>query len=115
MDLEYIFRLYANTGLMLDNALKMDKEVILEGAQGALLTLIKEHSHSSVISHFKGNSAHGAEFIRTCRRVVGITKAYAVSVMVQCLPNYLMKLAIIWVQLVMNLVQQLEEAPLWLV
>ena len=50
-----------NTGLMLDNALKMNEHVILEGAQGCLLDIDQgtfPFVTSSVTS--RGNSTHGA-------------------------------------------------------
>ena len=59
------FHLQFNTGLMLDNALKLGENVILEGAQGCLLDIDQgtfPYVTSSVTS--RGNSTHGAEFIQ---------------------------------------------------
>ena len=64
-DVNWIWDNYAssigNTGLMLDNALKMDEHVILEGAQGCLLDIDQgtfPFVTSSITS--RGNSTHGA-------------------------------------------------------
>ena len=71
-----------NTGLMLDNALKMDENVILEGAQGCLLDIDQgtfPYVTSSVTS--RGNSTHGAGIHPGhVNEVIGITKAYITRV-----------------------------------
>ena len=71
-----------NTGLMLDNALKMDEHVILEGAQGCLLDIDQgtfPFVTSSVTS--RGNSTHGAGIHPGhVNEVIGITKAYITRV-----------------------------------
>ena len=71
-----------NTGLMLDNALKMDEHVILEGAQGCLLDIDQgtfPYVTSSVTS--RGNSTHGAGIHPGhVNEVIGITKAYITRV-----------------------------------
>ena len=71
-----------NTGLMLDNALKMDEHVILEGAQGCLLDIDQgtfPYVTSSVTS--RGNSTHGAGIHPGhVSEVIGITKAYITRV-----------------------------------
>ena len=85
-EINWIWKTYsnciANTGLMLDNALKMDERIILEGAQGTLLDIDQgtfPFVTSSVTS--RGNSTHGAG-IHTGHvdEVVGITKAYITRV-----------------------------------
>ena len=71
-----------NTGLMLDNALKMNEHVILEGAQGCLLDIDQgtfPFVTSSVTS--RGNSTHGAGIHPGhVDEVIGITKAYITRV-----------------------------------
>ena len=71
-----------NTGLMLDNALKMDEHVILEGAQGCLLDIDQgtfPFVTSSITS--RGNSTHGAGIHPGhVTEVIGITKAYITRV-----------------------------------
>ena len=71
-----------NTGLMLDNALKMDEHVILEGAQGCLLDIDQgtfPFVTSSVTS--RGNATHGAGIHPGhVDDVIGITKAYITRV-----------------------------------
>ena len=68
----------ANTGLMLDNALKLKENVILEGAQGCLLDIDQgtfPFVTSSVTS--RGNATHGAGIHPGhVDEVIGITKAY---------------------------------------
>ena len=85
-DVNWIWENYstciANTGLMLDNALKMDEFVILEGAQGCLLDIDQgtfPFVTSSVTS--RGNSTHGAGIHPGhVTEVIGITKAYITRV-----------------------------------
>jgi adenylosuccinate synthase len=71
-----------NTGLMLDNALKLGEHVILEGAQGCLLDIDQgtfPYVTSSVTS--RGNSTHGAGIHPGhVDEVIGITKAYITRV-----------------------------------
>ena len=72
----------ANTGLMLDNALKLGEHVILEGAQGCLLDIDQgtfPYVTSSVTS--RGNATHGAGIHPGhVEDVIGITKAYITRV-----------------------------------
>jgi adenylosuccinate synthase len=72
----------ANTGLMLDNALKLNEHVILEGAQGCLLDIDQgtfPYVTSSVTS--RGNATHGAGIHPGhVTDVIGITKAYITRV-----------------------------------
>ena len=72
----------ANTGLMLDNALKLKENVILEGAQGCLLDIDQgtfPFVTSSVTS--RGNATHGAGIHPGhVDEVIGITKAYITRV-----------------------------------
>ncbi|MBA4734855.1 MAG: adenylosuccinate synthetase, partial [Candidatus Poseidoniales archaeon] len=72
----------ANTGLMLDTALKLDEHVILEGAQGCLLDIDQgtfPFVTSSVTS--RGNATHGAGIHPGhVDDVIGITKAYITRV-----------------------------------
>jgi adenylosuccinate synthase len=72
----------ANTGLMLDNALKLGEHVILEGAQGCLLDIDQgtfPYVTSSVTS--RGNAGHGAGIHPGhVNQVIGITKAYITRV-----------------------------------
>ena len=85
-DVNWIWDNYSNcignTGLMLDNALKMDENVILEGAQGCLLDIDQgtfPYVTSSVTS--RGNSTHGAGIHPGhVNEVIGITKAYITRV-----------------------------------
>jgi adenylosuccinate synthase len=71
-----------NTGLMLDNALKLDEQIILEGAQGCLLDIDQgtfPYVTSSVTS--RGNASHGAGIHPGhVNEVIGITKAYITRV-----------------------------------
>ena len=72
----------ANTGLMLDNALKLDEHVILEGAQGCLLD-IDQGTYPFVTSSVtsRGNATHGAGIHPGhVEDVIGITKAYITRV-----------------------------------
>jgi adenylosuccinate synthase len=70
------------TGILLDNALKMGETIILEGAQGCLLDIDQgtfPFVTSSVTS--RGNSTHGAGIHPGhVDRVIGITKAYITRV-----------------------------------
>ena len=72
----------ANTGLMLDHALKLGEHVILEGAQGCLLDIDQgtfPFVTSSVTS--RGNATHGAGIHPGhVDDVIGITKAYITRV-----------------------------------
>ncbi|MED6337917.1 MAG: adenylosuccinate synthetase, partial [Candidatus Thermoplasmatota archaeon] len=81
-----------NTGLMLDNALKMDEHVILEGAQGCLLDIDQgtfPFVTSSVTS--RGNSTHGAGIHPGhVNEVIGITKAYITRVGNGAMPTELL-------------------------
>ena len=85
-DVAWILKSYAgciaNTGLMLDNALKLDEHVILEGAQGCLLDIDQgtfPYVTSSVTS--RGNAGHGAGIHPGhVQDVIGITKAYITRV-----------------------------------
>ena len=71
-----------NTGLMLDNALKLGENIILEGAQGCLLDIDQgtfPYVTSSVTS--RGNASHGAGIHPGhVTEVIGITKAYITRV-----------------------------------
>ena len=71
-----------NTGLMLDNALKLGEHVILEGAQGTLLDIDQgtfPFVTSSITS--RGNATHGAGIHPGhVEDVIGITKAYITRV-----------------------------------
>ena len=85
-DVAWILKSYAgciaNTGLMLDNAIKLDEHVILEGAQGCLLDIDQgtfPYVTSSVTS--RGNAGHGAGIHPGhVEDVIGITKAYITRV-----------------------------------
>jgi adenylosuccinate synthase len=85
-DIAWIHSTYAssiaNTGLMLDNALKLGEHVILEGAQGCLLDIDQgtfPYVTSSVTS--RGNAGHGAGIHPGhVEDVIGITKAYITRV-----------------------------------
>ncbi|MDP6639949.1 MAG: adenylosuccinate synthase [Candidatus Poseidoniaceae archaeon] len=72
----------ANTGVMLDNALKMGEDVLLEGAQGCLLDIDQgtfPFVTSSVTS--RGNATHGAGIHPGhIGEVIGIVKAYTTRV-----------------------------------
>jgi len=72
----------SETGILLDNALKMGETIILEGAQGCLLDIDQgtfPFVTSSVTS--RGNSTHGAGIHPGhVDRVIGITKAYITRV-----------------------------------
>jgi len=71
-----------NTGLMLDTALKLEEQIILEGAQGCLLDIDQgtfPYVTSSVTS--RGNASHGAGIHPGhVNEVIGITKAYITRV-----------------------------------
>ena len=71
-----------DTGILLDNALKMGERIILEGAQGCLLDIDQgtfPFVTSSVTS--RGNSTHGAGIHPGhVDNVIGITKAYITRV-----------------------------------
>jgi adenylosuccinate synthase len=71
-----------DTGILLDNALKMDERIILEGAQGCLLDIDQgtfPFVTSSVTS--RGNATHGAGIHPGhVDNVIGITKAYITRV-----------------------------------
>ncbi len=85
-DVQWIWDAYntsiRNTGLMLDNALKLGEHVILEGAQGCLLDIDQgtfPFVTSSVTS--RGNASHGAGIHPGhVEDVIGITKAYITRV-----------------------------------
>ncbi len=72
----------ANTSVMLDNALKMGEEILLEGAQGCLLDIDQgtfPFVTSSVTS--RGNATHGAGIHPGhIGDVIGIVKAYTTRV-----------------------------------
>ena len=95
-DVNWIWDTYSgsigNTGLMLDNALKMDEHVILEGAQGCLLDIDQgtfPFVTSSVTS--RGNSTHGAGIHPGhVNEVIGITKAYITRVGNGAMPTELL-------------------------
>ena len=81
----------ANTGFLLDNALKLGEHIILEGAQGCLLDIDQGTFHfvtSSVTS--RGNATHGVGIhpghVDT---VIGITKAYITRVGAGAMPTEL--------------------------
>lgn len=72
----------ANTGLMLDNALKLGEHIILEGAQGCLLD-VDQGTYPFVTSSVtsRGNATHGAGIHPGhVADVIGITKAYITRV-----------------------------------
>lgn len=95
-DLEWIAHAFegciANTGLMLDNALKLGEHVILEGAQGCLLDVDQgtyPYVTSSVTS--RGNATHGAGIHPGhVEEVIGITKAYITRVGNGAMPTELL-------------------------
>jgi len=72
----------AETGVMLDNALKLDEQVLLEGAQGCLLDIDQgtfPFVTSSVTS--RGYSTHGAGIHPGhVNEVIGVVKAYTTRV-----------------------------------
>ena len=71
-----------DTGILLDNALKMGERIILEGAQGCLLD-IDQGTYPFVTSSVtsRGNSTHGAGIHPGhVDNVIGITKAYITRV-----------------------------------
>ncbi|NCG43243.1 MAG: adenylosuccinate synthase [Euryarchaeota archaeon] len=71
-----------NTGLMVDNALKLGEQIILEGAQGCLLD-IDQGTYPFVTSSVtsRGNASHGAGIHPGhVSEVIGITKAYITRV-----------------------------------
>ena len=72
----------ANTGLMLDNALKMNQKVLLEGAHGCLLDIDQgtyPYVTSSVTS--RANATHGVGIHPGhIDEVIGIVKAYTTRV-----------------------------------
>ncbi len=71
-----------DTGILLDNALKMGERIILEGAQGCLLDIDQgtfPFVTSSVTS--RGNATHGSGIHPGhVKDVIGITKAYITRV-----------------------------------
>ncbi|MDE0557869.1 MAG: adenylosuccinate synthase [Candidatus Poseidoniaceae archaeon] len=72
----------SNTGLMVDNALKLGEHIILEGAQGCLLD-IDQGTYPFVTSSVtsRGNASHGAGIHPGhVNEVIGITKAYITRV-----------------------------------
>ena len=95
-DVNWVWNNYStsigNTGLMLDNALKMNEHVILEGAQGCLLDIDQgtfPFVTSSVTS--RGNSTHGAGIHPGhVDEVIGITKAYITRVGNGAMPTELL-------------------------
>ena len=85
-EVKWIFERYqsaiAATGVMLDNALKLEERVILEGAQGCLLD-IDQGTYPFVTSSVtsRGNATHGAGIHPGhVDEVIGITKAYITRV-----------------------------------
>ena len=85
-EVQWIHGIYVSsiaiTGLMLDNALKLNEHIILEGAQGCLLDIDQgtfPYVTSSVTS--RGNATHGAGIHPGhVSDVIGITKAYITRV-----------------------------------
>jgi len=85
-DLEWIQKRFghaiANTGLMLDNALKLNQNLLLEGAQGCLLDIDQgtyPYVTSSITS--RGNASHGVGIHPGhIDEVIGIVKAYTTRV-----------------------------------
>ena len=80
-----------NTGLMIDNALKLGEHIILEGAQGCLLD-IDQGTYPFVTSSVtsRGNASHGAGIHPGhVDEVIGITKAYITRVGLGALPTEL--------------------------
>lgn len=85
-DLEWIHNRFghaiANTGLMLDNALKLNQNILLEGAQGCLLDIDQgtyPYVTSSITS--RGNATHGVGIHPGhVDEVIGIVKAYTTRV-----------------------------------
>ena len=80
-DIAWIHETYAsciaNTGLMLDNALKLGEHVILEGAQGTLLDIDQGTFPFTSSITSRGNATHGAGIHPGhVKDVIGITKAY---------------------------------------
>lgn len=85
-DVNWIWNNYdgsiCNTGLMIDNALKLGEHIILEGAQGCLLD-IDQGTYPFVTSSVtsRGNASHGAGIHPGhVNEVIGITKAYITRV-----------------------------------
>jgi adenylosuccinate synthase len=85
-DVNWIWNNYdgsiGNTGLMIDNALKLGEHIILEGAQGCLLD-IDQGTYPFVTSSVtsRGNASHGAGIHPGhVNEVIGITKAYITRV-----------------------------------
>jgi adenylosuccinate synthase len=81
----------ANTGLMLDNALKLGENVLLEGAQGCLLD-IDQGTYPFVTSSVtsRGNATHGAGIHPGhVEEVIGIVKAYTTRVGAGPMPSEL--------------------------
>jgi adenylosuccinate synthase len=85
-DVNWIWNNYdgsiSNTGLMIDNALKLGEHIILEGAQGCLLD-IDQGTYPFVTSSVtsRGNASHGAGIHPGhVNEVIGITKAYITRV-----------------------------------
>jgi len=96
LDIDWISKTYegciANTGLMLDNALKLGEHVILEGAQGCLLD-IDQGTYPFVTSSVtsRGNASHGAGIHPGhVNEVTGITKAYITRVGNGAMPTELL-------------------------
>ena len=80
-----------NTGLMLDNALKLGEDVLLEGAQGCLLD-IDQGTYPFVTSSVtsRGNATHGAGIHPGhIEEVIGIVKAYTTRVGAGPMPSEL--------------------------
>jgi adenylosuccinate synthase len=81
----------ANTGVMLDNALKLGENVLLEGAQGCLLD-IDQGTYPFVTSSVtsRGNATHGAGIHPGhIEQVIGIVKAYTTRVGAGPMPSEL--------------------------
>jgi len=81
----------ANTGVMLDNALKLGENVLLEGAQGCLLD-IDQGTYPFVTSSVtsRGNATHGAGIHPGhIEEVIGIVKAYTTRVGAGPMPSEL--------------------------
>jgi adenylosuccinate synthase len=85
-DLMWVYKRFghaiSNTGLMLDNALKMNEKVLLEGAQGCLLDIDQgtyPYVTSSVTS--RANASHGVGIHPGhIDEVIGIVKAYTTRI-----------------------------------
>ena len=116
-DVEWIWNAYStsiqNTGLMLDNALKLGEHIILEGAQGCLLDIDQgtfPYVTSSVTC--RGNASHGAGIHPGhVEEVIGITKAYITRVGHGAMPTELDDEMVCTLELsAMNLVQPQAES-----